>query len=279
MSTEEFQRSTATSRKCNFALNFHFLFLKIVREMKIKEYRIPLPITLDEYRRGQQWTETELLKETFQTSSTSLILNESITDEKHFQIIYDKLPCSFKSHLTSSTIITHKKYQIQNPKNKFFDFFLLNSKTDLILEEYFINNWPHTLTILENLDHSLRILIQSFYINNHLPMLNQPENSQRYFALNEQQMKSLNDYEIINIAERLDEKKDYRIDEDPTRNFSRKKPHLLPLQLNSKWYEHCPRNHPSMCVYKLIELIIFNEKSFISKATNKLLVKKTILKE
>lgn len=241
--------------------------------MKLKEYRIPLPITLDEYRRGQQWTEIELLKETFQTSSTSLILNESITDEKHLQIIYEKLPFSFKSHLTPSMMITHKKYQIQNPKNKFFDFFLLNSKADLILEEYSINSWPYTLTILENLDHSLRILIQSFYINNHLAMLNQTDNSHVYFALNDQQIKALNEYEIINIAERLEEKKDYRIDEDPTRNFSRKKPHLLPLQFNSKWYEHWPRNQPSMCVYKLIELIIFNEKSFITKATNKLLVK------
>lgn len=238
--------------------------------MKFKEYCIPLPLTLDEYRRGQQWTENELLKESFQTCSTSILLDEQLVDEKRVKIINEKLPFSYRTHLTSSTNITHKKYHIKNPKSKLFDFFRLHSKTDFILDEFSFNNWPYTLTILENLDHSLRIFIQSFYMNN---MLNQSEHSQLYFALNDEQMKDFNQYEIINIAERIEEKKDYRIDEDPTRNISRKKPHILPLQLNSKWYENWPNNQPSMCVYKLIELIHCNDKSLLTKATNKLLVR------
>jgi hypothetical protein len=87
-------------------------------------------------------------------------------------------------------------------------------------------------------------------------------------------MKYLKDYEIINITERLDEKKEYRLDEDPTRNISVKKPNLLPLQLNTKWYENLPKNQTSMCAYKLIELIVLNEKndqkSFFTKTTNKI---------
>ena len=240
--------------------------------MKFKEYRIPLPLTLDEYRRGQQWTENELLKETFQTCSTLILLDEQITDEQHAKIIWEKLPFSYKSHLAPSTSITHKKYRIQNSKSKLFDFFLLNTKADFILDEFSFNNWPYTLTILENVEYSLRIFIQSFYVNNHLTMFNRAEHCQFYFPWNnDDERKSFNQYEIINIAERFDEKKDYRIDEDPTRNFSRKKPHLLPLQLNSKWYENWPSHQPSMCVYKLIELILFNEKSLLTKATNKLL--------
>lgn len=85
-----------------------------------------------------------------------------------------------------------------------------------------MTNWPYTLTIIENLDHSFRILIQSYYINDHLSIINNARNSQFYFSLTEEQMKYLKDYEIINIAERIDEKKEYRIDEDPTRNISRK---------------------------------------------------------
>jgi hypothetical protein len=235
--------------------------------MKLKEYRIPLPLTLDEYRRGQQWTENELLKETIQTYSTSIIFDNYFNEEKRLEIINEKIPLNLKSYITSSTLITHKKYHIKNQKSKFFELFFFNSKTDLILDEYAFNNWPYTLTIIENLDYSLRIFIQSYYINHHL--------SQFYFSLTDEQMKYLKDYEIINIAERFEEKnKDYRIDEDPTRNISRKKPNILPLQLNTKWYENWPKTQPSMCVYKLIEVILFNEKSFFTKATNKLLVEK-----
>lgn len=60
--------------------------------MKLKEYRIPLPLTLDEYRLGQQWTENELLKETFPTCSTCRIMNEQITEEKRTEIIRKKFP-------------------------------------------------------------------------------------------------------------------------------------------------------------------------------------------
>lgn len=235
--------------------------------MKLKEYRIPLPLTLDEYRRGQQWTENELFKETFQTCSTSITLDNHLSEEKRLEIIKEKIPFNYKSYITSSTRITHKKYHIKDQKPKFLELFFLNSKTDLILDEYAFNNWPYTLTIIENLDHSLRILIQSYYINHHYSILN---NSQLYFSLTDEQMKYLKDYEIINIAERLE---DYRIDEDPTRNISRKKPNILPLQLNTKWYENWPKNQSSMCVYKLIEVILFNEKSFFTKAANKILVK------
>jgi hypothetical protein len=234
--------------------------------MKFKEYRIPMPLTLDEYRLGQQWTENELFQEIFPTCIT-------MNDQKRLEIIEEKIPVNLKSNITSETLITHKKYNLKDQKPKFLGLLFSNSKTDLILDEYSFDNWPYTLTIIENLDYSIRIIIQSYYINNHLSNIYQNSNSQLYFSLNNEQMKYLKDYEIINIAERLEDKKDYRIDEDPTRNVSRKKPYLLPLQLNTKWYENWPNNQESMCVYKLIELIIFNEESFFTKATNKLIVK------
>lgn len=238
--------------------------------MKLKEYRIPIPLTLDEYRLGQQWTEIELFKENL---STCFITSDNLTEEKRLEIIEEKIPLNLKSFITSTTIITHKKYNLKDQKPKYLDLLFLNTQTDLILDEYSFNNWPYTLTIIENLIHSIRIIIQSYYLNNNLSLINNKENSQIYFSLNQEQIKDLKDYEIINIADKLDEKKDYRIDEDPTRNFSKKKPNILPLEFNRKWYENWPQNQPSMCVYKLIELIIINEKSFLSKATNKFLVK------
>ncbi|CAF3593818.1 unnamed protein product, partial [Rotaria sp. Silwood2] len=241
--------------------------------MRLKEYRIPIPLNLDEYRLGQQWTEIELLKETLQTCSTCITIYENISEQERLDIINEKIPITLKTNITSSTLITHKKYNIKDQTPKFLELFFLKSKNDLILDEYSWDNWPYTLTIIENIDYYIRIIIQSYYINNNLSIIN--NNSQLYFTLNDEQIKSLKDYEIINIAERLDEKKDYRLDEDPTRNLSIKKPNILPLQLNTKWYENWPNNQSSMCVYKLIELNIFNEnndeKSFFTKTTNKIL--------
>ncbi|CAF4178340.1 unnamed protein product [Rotaria sp. Silwood2] len=248
--------------------------------MRLKEYRIPIPLNLDEYRLGQQWTEIELLKETLQTCSTCITIYENISEQERLDIINEKIPITLKTNITSSTLMTHKKYNIKDQTPKFLELFFLKSKNDLILDEYSWDNWPYTLTIIENIDYYIRIIIQSYYINNNLSIIN--NNSQLYFTLNDEQIKSLKDYEIINIAERLDEKKDYRLDEDPTRNLSIKKPNILPLQLNTKWYENWPNNQSSMCVYKLIELNIFNEnndeKSFFTKTTNKILVKKYFIK-
>ncbi|CAF3511571.1 unnamed protein product [Rotaria sp. Silwood1] len=241
--------------------------------MRLKEYRIPIPLNLDEYRLGQQWTEIELLKETLQTCSTCVTLYDNISEQERLDIINEKIPLTLKTNIKSSTKMTHKKYNIKDQTPKFLELFFLKSNNDLILDEYSWDNWPYTLTIIENIDYYIRIIIQSYYINNNLSIIN--NNSQLYFTLNDEQIKSLKDYEIINIAERLDEKKDYRLDEDPTRNSSIKKPNILPLQLNTKWYENWPNNQSSMCVYKLIELNIFNEnndeKSFFTKTTNKIL--------
>lgn len=239
--------------------------------MKLKEYRIPIPLTLDEYHLGQQWTEFELFKENFHTCLT---LSNNLTEKKRLEIIEEKIPSYLKFHITSSTIITHKKYHFKDQKPKYFDLFFLNTQHDFILDEYSINNWPYTLTIIENLLYSIRIIIQSYYNdNNNLSLMNNKQMSHLYFSLNYEQIKNLKDYEIINIAEQINDKNDYHFDEDLTRNFSKKKPNILPLELNTKWYENSHKTQPSMCVYKLIELIMLNDKSFLSKAMNKLIVK------
>jgi hypothetical protein len=237
--------------------------------MKLKEYRIPIPLTLDEYRLGQQWTEIELLKESLQTSSTYVSIYDYITDKENLEIINEKIPLILKPNITSATKLLYKKYHIKDQLPKFIDLFFDKTKTDLVLDEYSWENWPYTLTIIENIENDIRVIIQSYYANNN--------NSQVYFTLNDEQIKYLKDYEIINIAEKIEEKKEYRIDEDPTKNISVKKPNILPLELNSKWYEHWPITQPSMCVYKLIEFTILNEKtdekSFFTKTTNKYIVK------
>lgn len=240
--------------------------------MKLKEYRIPIPLTLDEYRLGQQWTEIELLKETFRSSSSSLTIYDHPSEQERSDLIREKIPVTLKTNITSSTTMTHKQYNIKDQIPKFVELLLVKSKADLVLDEYCWDDWPYTLTIIENVDFHLRVIIQSYYRHNHLTSITHSNpNLQLFFSLNEDQMKCLKEYEIINITERLEEK-EYRSDEDPTRTYSARKPHLLPLQLNMKWYENWPRTHSSMCVYKLIELVMFDERSLLNKATNKILV-------
>ena len=118
--------------------------------MKLKEYRIPIPLTLNEYHLGQQWTELELLKETLQTSSTCITVYEHVNEQERLEIIQDKIPLTLKTNITSSTLLTHKKYNIKEPTSKFFEFLFFKTKTNLILDEYSWDNWPYTLTIIEN---------------------------------------------------------------------------------------------------------------------------------
>ena len=243
--------------------------------MKLKEYRIPIPLTLDEYRLGQQWTEIELLKEVRRTCSTCLTIYENIGEQERAEIIKEKLPSTFHTTITASTPMAHKKYNVKNQMPKFLELLFVKASTDLILDEYSWDSWPYTITIIENAEYHMRLIIQSYYVDNHLAALNRTSHLQSVFSVNDEQMKYLKDYEVINIAERLDSA-DYRIDEDPTRIQSLKKPHLLPLEVNSKWYEQWPKSCASMCVYKLIELVVANEKtdsqSLLTKATNRLLV-------
>ena len=245
--------------------------------MKLKEYRIPIPLTLEEYRLGQQWTENELLKETFQNCATCLTIFDHSNEQERSDIIKEKIPMTLKTTITSATPMTHKRYNVKDQIPKYLEVLFLKSKTDLILDEYCWDDWPYTLTIIENVEYRLRIIIRSYYRNNHLTSIHETNNAnlQVFYSINDEQMKYLNDYEIINIAERL-EPKEYHADEDPTKISSVKRPHLLPLQFNSKWYENWSTNNSSMCVYKLIELVMFDgkveEKSFLTKAANKILV-------
>lgn len=251
--------------------------------MKLKEYRIPIPLTLDEYRLGQQWTENELLKETFQNCSTCLTIFDHVNEQERLDIIKDKIPNTWKTNITAATLMTHKRYNVKDQIPKYVEVLFLKSKTDLILDEYCWDDWPYTLTIIENVEHNMRILIRSYYRNNHLMSINETNtrNLQVFYSIDDEQTKYLRDYEIINIAERLDAK-EYRSDEDPTKVSSMKKPHLLPLQLNARWYENWPASQSSMCVYKLIELVMVDgksdEKSFLGKAANKVLVSSNRIK-
>lgn len=237
-----------------------------------------MPLTLDEYRLGQQWTEKELLKETFENCSSCLTIFDHRDENERAEILKEKFPVkNLPLNISAATNMTHKRYNVKDQIPKSVELLFLKSKNDLILDEYSWDVWPFTLTIIECNEYHWRIIIRSHYRNNHSADLYETNRKilQTFYSIDDEQEKSLHDCEIINIAERL-EGKDYRSEEDPTKTSSRKKPDLLPLHLNAKWYENWPNQRPSMCVFKLIELVVLNEKSLLNKATNKLLVRPSL---
>jgi hypothetical protein len=244
--------------------------------MKLKEYRIPMPLSLEEYRLGQRWTEMEMLKETFHRCSDHLTICDHLDSNDRSALIEEKIPFHLRARIDSSTAFIHKQYRITDQLPKLIGLFFSTSDHNLILDEYSWDQWPYTLTIIENNASRLRVIIQSYHRNNLVTCIHQSHNLSLFYSIGNEQLKHLKDYEVINIAERIDHK-DYRSDEDPTCNVSLKKPHLLPISADGKWYEQWSQTRASTCVYKLIELVFNDEThsqhSLIDRMTSRILVK------
>ncbi len=54
-------------------------------------------LSLEEYRLGQHWTEKELFKETLQTCSTCITIDQNISEEKRLEMINEKVPLHLES--------------------------------------------------------------------------------------------------------------------------------------------------------------------------------------
>ena len=241
---------------------------------KFKEYRIPMPLTLDEYRLGQRWTENELIKEMFENCSTCLTIFDHRDENERAQMLKEKFSTNLPMKINATTTMTHKRYNVKDQIPKYVENFFFKTKNEIFLDEFSWEIWPFTFTIIENVDFHWRIVIRSYHENHHSTNLYETNRKilKNFYSIDDEQEKFLRDFEILNIAERLDGK-DYRIDEDPTKSSSRKRTNLLPLEINSKWFENFPKTRSSMCVFKLIELVVLDEKSLVNKAMNKFLVR------
>lgn len=58
--------------------------------MRLKEYRIPIPLILDEYQLGKQGIEIQLIKEILQICSTYFTIYEHTTEQECSDIINGK---------------------------------------------------------------------------------------------------------------------------------------------------------------------------------------------
>ncbi|CAF0741267.1 unnamed protein product [Didymodactylos carnosus] len=222
--------------------------------MRYKEFRIPLPLTVDEYKIGQQWTELQILRETWISCQNCVTFIDE--PKKEYEI-------SASVHRPLKGIHTHKKYNLTNQTPKFLD--LISSKSSgngIELDECSWYDYPYTLTIIKNEEHRITITIQSVYLQD-------SGTTDNPFHLTKDQLDKRT-IEIINIASKVND--DYKKEEDPLLCQSKK---IERNPFSKSWWESLTSNHqhnqaekhssqlddvPIMCCYKLVE-ISTDEKS------------------
>ncbi|KYR02124.1 phosphatidylinositol transfer protein [Tieghemostelium lacteum] len=206
--------------------------------MLIKEYRIILPMTTNEYKRGQSYMTNRKTKE---NSGVQLDVKYL---KKH----------SYKSDSGENGEYTHKIFAIKKSLPKFAVAIL--PKSALSIEEKSWNSFPHTKTIYSCpfFGDKFLLSIESVFKDG----LNPEDN---IFNLTNEQLKQRK-VDYIDIAHDPIEPKDYIPEEDPKFYISRKTKRG-PLQ-DKNWTFH---TDPVMICYKLVT-VDFNYWGFQSKVEN-----------
>lgn len=195
--------------------------------MLIKEFRIVLPLTVEEYQVGQLYSVAEASKnETGGGEGVEVRVNESFDDPNVLGEAYPKGQYTFK--------IYHLKSKIP----KIFHLLLPAGSTEV--HEHAWNAYPYCRTILTNptyMKENFMVKIETL----HAPDRGTQSNAHR---LSPELLKK-RDVVFIDIANDL--VSDYKPTEDP-KKFTSTKTGRGPLT-GEKWHEDC---EPVMCAYKLV---------------------------
>jgi len=198
------------------------------KAMLIKEYRIILPLTVEEYQIGQLYSIAQASKnETGGGDGIQVLANQS----------FDHNP--LLGNQFSEGQYTRKKYYLANKVGGLVKTLL--PKSALILEENAWNAYPYCRTILTNeyMGNDFGISIETY----HLPGKGEHENVHQ---LSHDKL-ALREVIVIDIAGEMLEASDYARDEDPRFFTSQKCPGRGPL--NPGWI-HTVK--PVMTCYKLV---------------------------
>ncbi|KAI7800806.1 phosphatidylinositol transfer protein, alpha a [Triplophysa rosa] len=195
--------------------------------MLIKEFRIVLPISVEEYQVGQLYSVAEASKkETGGGEGVEVLKNEPYEKEGE------------------KGQYTHKIYHLQSKVPSFVR--LLAPSSALSIHEKAWNAYPYCRTVLTNeyMKDNFLIMIETW----HKPDLGEQDNVHK---LDPEQWKKV-EVVHIDIANRSQvETKDYKPDEDPA-TFKSEKTGRGPLGPN--WKKELPQKTdcPHMCAYKLV---------------------------
>lgn len=196
--------------------------------MLIKEYRIPMPLTVEEYQRGQLWSVAEASKnETGGGEGVEIIRQESFTSDK------------VRPGQTLTGMYTYKIYKLRSKMPWLFRKLLPEDAADLHEESW--NAFPYCKTVVTNpgyMKKNFSIVIESM----HLPDNGSTDNA---LDLSKKELKAREVVMLDITSTNYLAKADYKKSTDPT-EFKSEKAGRGPLADN--WED----NHdPVMCCYKV----------------------------
>lgn len=197
--------------------------------MLIKEFRIVLPLTVEEYKIGQLFSVAEASKhETGGGEGVEVIKNESFDDPN---LLGEAHP---------SGQYTFKIYHLKSKIPKMLHLLLPAGSTEV--HEHAWNAYPYCRTILTNptyMKDNFMVKIETL----HAPDRGDQDNAHKLPI----ELLKKRDVQFIDIANDLVSARDYKPTEDPSK-FSSAKTGRGPLNGN-KWRDDC---EPVMCAYKLV---------------------------
>uniref|UniRef100_A0A0X3NHZ5 Phosphatidylinositol transfer protein alpha isoform n=1 Tax=Schistocephalus solidus TaxID=70667 RepID=A0A0X3NHZ5_SCHSO len=207
--------------------------------MLIKEYRVILPMTVEQYQVAQLWTVIESSKnETGGGEGVEILVNEPFDGTKHPP----------EAHLVAAGQtfaagqFTHKIYHLANKVPAFIR--AISPSGAMEIEEVAWNAYPYCRTVLKNpayMKSDFHIKVETMHVQDKVDLENVHQLSPELLEQRE--------VVVIDIAnDALYAQSDYKSEWDP-KIFQSKATGLGPL-LGPKWWENT--DMPIMCAYKLV---------------------------
>lgn len=224
--------------------------------MLIKEYRVILPITVEEYQIAQLW-------------STAQVSKENTGGGEGIEILHNK-PFDNKSDLLEGFTAgqyTHKLYKLQSKVPWWIR--KLAPKGSMELHEEAWNAYPYCRTVITNPDY----MKENFIVKIETLHLQDKGNTENAHRLTKEQLNK-REVVVIDIANDSIQSSDYKESEDPTK-FKSQKTGRGPL-VGKDWKNECT---PVMCCYKLVTVefkwfgLQSKIESFIHKSERRLFTK------
>ncbi|XP_065071432.1 phosphatidylinositol transfer protein alpha isoform-like [Rhopilema esculentum] len=197
----------------------------------IREYRIPLPLTVEEYRIAQLYSVAEASKnENGGGDGVEIVQNEPYTNDPEHG---------------GSGQYTLKMMHIENKVPALIRNLAPNGS--LVLEERSWNSFPYCTTVYTNsyMKERFKIEIISWYKEERV---SKNDNSNKHHTLTESES-AKRVVEFIDIVNDPVDPTDYKVEEDPTK-FKSTKTGRGPLG-GTEWYSNC---ESYMCCYKLYKV-------------------------
>lgn len=207
--------------------------------MLIREYRIILPLTVEEYNIAQLWSVAEVSKnETGGGEGIEVVVNEPF-DEEHYAPSPPLTACG----LTFTTgQYTRKLFHLSSKVPGYVR--ILAPKGSLEVEERAWNAYPYCRTIIENpmyMKENFQLKIESMYVQDKI-------DEENIHQLPPELLEQRKVVYIDIVNDPLHSSADYSPESDPSK-FQSVKTGRGPL-VGPRWWENTEM--PIMCAYKLV---------------------------